>query len=35
VKAEVVSKDVDVGENGAKAQVALKYSLTCPKTRLQ
>jgi hypothetical protein len=34
VKAEVVSKDVNVGENGAKAQVALEYFFAHPKTKL-
>ncbi len=35
MKAEVVLKDVGVGENGAKEQVALEYSPTQLKTRLQ
>jgi len=34
VKIKVVSKDVGVGENGAKAWVALKYSPTHPRTKL-
>jgi hypothetical protein len=35
VKVEVVSEDMGIRENGAKAWVVLKYSPTCPKTRLQ
>jgi hypothetical protein len=35
VKAEVVSKDVGVRENGVKARVALEYSLAHPRARLQ
>jgi hypothetical protein len=35
VKVEVVLKDMDVKENGAKALVDLKYSLAHLKTRLQ
>ncbi len=35
MRVEVVSKDMGVGENGAKAQVALAYSLTRPKIKLQ
>jgi hypothetical protein len=31
---KVVLKDMGVGENGAKAQIALKYSPTYPKIRL-
>jgi hypothetical protein len=34
VKVEVVSKDVNVGENGAKLQAVLKYLFTHPKTTL-
>jgi hypothetical protein len=34
VKAEVVSKDVGVGENGANARAALKYSFARPRIRL-
>jgi hypothetical protein len=34
MKAEVVLEDMGAGENGAKVQVALEYSPTCPKTRL-
>jgi hypothetical protein len=30
----MVSKDVDVGENGGKTWVALEYYLARPKTRL-
>jgi hypothetical protein len=29
-----VSEDMGVKENGAKAQVALKYSLACPRIKL-
>ncbi len=35
MKVEVVSKDVGVGGNGAKAWVVLEYSLAHPITRLQ
>ncbi len=35
MKVEVVLKDMDVKENGAKALVDLKYSLAHLKTRLQ
>ncbi len=30
----MVSKDVGAGENGARARVALKYFLACPKIKL-
>ncbi len=35
MKAEVVSKDMGAGENGAKVWVALEYSFACPRTRLR
>jgi hypothetical protein len=34
MKVEVVSKDVGVGKNGAKVQVAQEYSPTCPRVKL-
>jgi hypothetical protein len=34
VKAKVVSKDMGMGENGAKAQVAREYSLARLKAKL-
>jgi hypothetical protein len=34
VKVEVVLKDMGGGENGANAWLVLKYSLTCPRTKL-
>jgi hypothetical protein len=35
MRVKVVSEDVGARENGAKVRVALKYSLACPRTRLQ
>ncbi len=35
MKVQVVSEDVGVWENGAKARVALKYSLAHPRTKLR
>jgi hypothetical protein len=35
MKVEVVSKDVGMGENGAKLQVVRKYSITCLKANLR
>jgi len=35
VKVKVASKDMGVVENGAKAQIALKCSLACPRTKLR
>jgi len=35
LKAEVVLKDVSEKENGAKTQLAQKYSLTQPRAKLQ
>jgi hypothetical protein len=34
MKVKVVSKDVGVGENGAKTWATQKYSLTFPKVEL-
>jgi hypothetical protein len=34
MKVEMVSKDVNVGENGAKAQIAFGYFFAHPKTKL-
>jgi hypothetical protein len=35
VRVEVVSKDVGVGKNGAKARIAQEYSLARPRAKLQ
>jgi hypothetical protein len=35
MKVEVVLENMGVGGNGAKARVALKYSLAHPKIRLR
>jgi hypothetical protein len=35
MRAKMVSKDVDVGENGANVWVVLEYSLTRSRTKLQ
>jgi len=35
VRVEVVSKDVGVNKNGAKAHAIRKYSPTRPRTKLQ